>query len=148
MHTRTFRCQSRLGIFGLILGCRVRNTIFPLKIYVFIHVRGSREWRTLVDRGRLRAGSLFAFSPLLTSYSRAYFLRQPSRIVNVNAHFFHTLPPITAERKKRLRIAMHEKFDSSSILNKRIGELTINFLFICIHINKNVCVTLDILYNE
>lgn len=88
MHTRTFRCQSRLGIFGLILGCRVRNTIFPLKIYVFIHVRGSREWRTLVDRGGLRAGSLFAFSPLLTSYSRAYFLRQPSRIVNVNAHFF------------------------------------------------------------
>lgn len=106
-----------------ILGCRARNTIFPLKIYVFIHVRGSREWRTLVDRGRLRAGSLFAFSPLLTSYSRAYFLRQPSRIVNVNAHFFHTLPPITTERKKR--IAMREKFDSSSILNKRICERTI-----------------------
>lgn len=55
-----------------------------------IHSRAriTRMWRTLVDRGRLRAGSLFAFSPLLTSYSRAYFLRQPSRIVNVNAHFF------------------------------------------------------------
>lgn len=71
------------------LGCRAWNTIFPLKIYVFIHARTARTENAMVGRGRLRAGSLFAFSSLLTSYSRIYFLRQPSCIVNVNSLFLH-----------------------------------------------------------
>jgi len=107
MHTRTFRCQSRLGIFGLWDVELDANTIFPLKIYVFIHAEDHENGE---GRGRLRTRSLFAFSPLLTSYSRADFLHQPSHIVNVNARvsdflffssfFFYTLPPIT-EGKER-----------------------------------------------
>lgn len=41
MHTRTFRCQSSLEIFGL-WGAKAPNTIFPLKIYVFIHAKTAR----------------------------------------------------------------------------------------------------------
>ena len=55
-------------------------------------VKEERE-REEEKKERTRAKSLFAFLPLLTSYSRAYFLRQPSRIVNVNLLiFFHFFP--------------------------------------------------------
>lgn len=70
MHTRTFRCQSRIETFLSILGSQ--NRVFPEKIYVFIHVttnggrysikgESEKEKGEMGKKERIQAKSLFAF---------------------------------------------------------------------------------------
>lgn len=83
MHTRTFRCQSRIETFLSILGSQ--NRVFPEKIYVFIHVttnggrysiKGESEkerkekW---VKKKEFKRKVCLLFLSILISYSRAYF---------------------------------------------------------------------------
>lgn len=109
MHTRTFRCQSRIETFLSTLGSQ--NRVFPEKIYVFIHVttnggrygikgESEKERKEMGKKERIQAKSLFAFLSILISYSRAYFFHQPSRIVNVNL-FSHFFPSYVATKKKK-----------------------------------------------
>lgn len=49
---------------------------------------GARERKRVEGAREPERRVCLLFLPLLTSYSRAYFLRQPSRIVNVNLLFF------------------------------------------------------------
>lgn len=117
MHTRTFRCQSRIETFRL-WGAEIG--LFPKKFtYSFMRTASlSHEWKKRQNerekrgwkRKRSRTRSLFAFLPLLTSYLRAYFLHQPSRIVKLNLFsliffFFQSSIP---RRKHRVKFEIEE----------------------------------------
>lgn len=64
-----------------------------------VHSRVDRARTVGTDHGR-RVCLLFHLSRLHIRERR--FSRQPSRIVNVDSRFFHTLLPITMDRRKRV----------------------------------------------